>query len=177
MRCEGGSGSCPSGWTARWPTPAGSRSPTLLRLLGLQGRARDGREGAADPRERPSIVARPPCRRSPSTSTARRSPISSVRAGRRRRSASGQVAEVPEGRRSYRPLRRAVRTARADLRRGDRQGRGEGVPRPLPREIEHDNPEIRRADELARFLSQLYNREVRQDDIVTVIRFSQITNS
>ncbi len=45
-----------------------------------------------------------------------------------------------------------------------------------PREIEHDNPEVRRADELARFLGQLYNREVTEDDIVTVIRFSQITN-
>jgi len=43
-----------------------------------------------------------------------------------------------------------------------------------PREIEHDNPELRRADELAHFLSQLYNREVSEDDIVTVIRFSQI---
>ena len=29
-----------------------------------------------------------------------------------------------------------------------------------PREIEHDNPEIRRADELAHWLGQLYNREV-----------------
>jgi hypothetical protein len=43
-----------------------------------------------------------------------------------------------------------------------------------PREIEHDNPELRRTEELARFLSQLYNREVGEDDIVTVIRFSQI---
>ena len=45
-----------------------------------------------------------------------------------------------------------------------------------PREIEHDNPEIRRTDEMARFLSQLYNREVSTEDIVTVIRFSQILN-
>jgi hypothetical protein len=45
-----------------------------------------------------------------------------------------------------------------------------------PREIEHDNPEIRRSDELAVFLSQLYNREVSEDEIVTVIRFSQITD-
>ena len=45
-----------------------------------------------------------------------------------------------------------------------------------PREIEHDNPEIRRTDEMARFLSQLYNREVTEDDEVTVIRFSQILN-
>ena len=29
-----------------------------------------------------------------------------------------------------------------------------------PREIEHDNPEIRRTDEMAHFLGQLYNREV-----------------
>lgn len=43
-----------------------------------------------------------------------------------------------------------------------------------PREIEHDNPEIRRPDEMARFLGQLYNREVSEDDVVTVIRFSQI---
>jgi hypothetical protein len=43
-----------------------------------------------------------------------------------------------------------------------------------PREIEHDNPELRRSDELAHFLSQLYNREVSEDDIVTLIRFSQI---
>ena len=45
-----------------------------------------------------------------------------------------------------------------------------------PREIEHDNPEIRRTDEMARFLSQLYNREVSTDELVTVIRFSQIHN-
>ena len=43
-----------------------------------------------------------------------------------------------------------------------------------PREIEHDNPEIRRADELARWLGQLYNRDVSEADTVTVIRFSQI---
>jgi hypothetical protein len=45
-----------------------------------------------------------------------------------------------------------------------------------PREIEHDNPELRRAEELARFLSQLYNRDVTEDDTVTVIRFSQISD-
>jgi hypothetical protein len=43
-----------------------------------------------------------------------------------------------------------------------------------PREIEHDNPEIRRTDEMATFLGQLYNRDVQAGDIVTVIRFSQI---
>ena len=43
-----------------------------------------------------------------------------------------------------------------------------------PREIEHDNPEIRRPDEMATFLGQLYNRSVAQDETVTVIRFSAI---
>src|SRR5207247_65731 len=43
-----------------------------------------------------------------------------------------------------------------------------------PREIEHDNPEIRRTEEMATFLGQLYNREVTNEDTVTVIRFSQI---
>ena len=36
-----------------------------------------------------------------------------------------------------------------------------------PNEIEHDNPEIRHADELCRFLGQLYNREVTERDTVT----------
>jgi hypothetical protein len=43
-----------------------------------------------------------------------------------------------------------------------------------PREIEHDNPEIRRTDEMAHFLGQLYNRDIGPGDVVTVIRFSQI---
>ena len=43
-----------------------------------------------------------------------------------------------------------------------------------PREIEHDNPEIRHADEMAHWLGQLYNREVANEDTVTVIRFSAI---
>lgn len=43
-----------------------------------------------------------------------------------------------------------------------------------PREIEHDNPEIRRAEDMATFLGQLYNRDVSDDDTVTVIRFSEI---
>jgi hypothetical protein len=43
-----------------------------------------------------------------------------------------------------------------------------------PREIEHDNPEMRRPEDMSTFLSQLYNREVAPEDTVTVIRFSQI---
>jgi hypothetical protein len=46
-----------------------------------------------------------------------------------------------------------------------------------PREIEHDNPEIRRPDEMANWLGQLYNRPIGAEDIVTVIRFSEIKNS
>jgi hypothetical protein len=43
-----------------------------------------------------------------------------------------------------------------------------------PREIEHDNPEMRRPEDMAAFLGQLYNREVSHEDTVTVIRFSEI---
>jgi hypothetical protein len=43
-----------------------------------------------------------------------------------------------------------------------------------PREIEHDNPEIRRTEDFAHYLEQLYNRTVSEDDTVTIIRFSQI---
>jgi hypothetical protein len=43
-----------------------------------------------------------------------------------------------------------------------------------PRDIEHDNPEIRRPEEMQEFLGQLYNRPVSSEDTVTVIRFSEI---
>lgn len=43
-----------------------------------------------------------------------------------------------------------------------------------PRDIEHDNPEFRRHEEIIHFLEQIYGRKVSMDDIVTVVRFSQI---
>ena len=43
-----------------------------------------------------------------------------------------------------------------------------------PREIEHDNPEFRRLEDTVNFLEQIYSRKVEGDDLVTVIRFSQI---
>jgi hypothetical protein len=43
-----------------------------------------------------------------------------------------------------------------------------------PREIQHDNPEIRRTEEMVQFLGQIYNRVVTDDDTVTVIHFSEI---
>jgi hypothetical protein len=46
-----------------------------------------------------------------------------------------------------------------------------------PREIEHDNPEMRRPDEMANWLGQLYNRPIGAEDTVTVIRFSEIKRS
>jgi hypothetical protein len=45
-----------------------------------------------------------------------------------------------------------------------------------PRDVEHDNPEFRRLDETVHFLEQIYGRKVEQDDIVTVVRFSQISD-
>ena len=46
-----------------------------------------------------------------------------------------------------------------------------------PRDLEHDNPEIRRTEEFARWLGQLYNREVTESDTVTLIRFSAIVGT
>ena len=43
-----------------------------------------------------------------------------------------------------------------------------------PRDIEHDNPEFRRLEDTVQFLEQIYTRPIAMDDIVTVIRFSQI---
>jgi hypothetical protein len=43
-----------------------------------------------------------------------------------------------------------------------------------PNEIEHDNPEIRRVEDMAQFLGTLYNRDVSENDLVTLIRFSEI---
>lgn len=43
-----------------------------------------------------------------------------------------------------------------------------------PRDIEHDNPEFRRTEEMIHFLEQIYDRTVSLDDTVTVVRFSQI---
>ena len=45
-----------------------------------------------------------------------------------------------------------------------------------PRDIEHDNPEFRRHEELVHFLEQIYGRAVSLDDVVTVVRFSQIVD-
>jgi hypothetical protein len=42
------------------------------------------------------------------------------------------------------------------------------------RDIEHDNPEFRRLDEMVHFLEQIYGRKVGMEDLVTVVRFSQI---
>ena len=46
-----------------------------------------------------------------------------------------------------------------------------------PRDIEHDNPEFRRTEELVHFLKQIYDREVALDDTVAVVRFSQIVGN
>ena len=43
-----------------------------------------------------------------------------------------------------------------------------------PRDIEHDNPELRRHEDLIHFLEQIYGQPVTLEDIVTVVRFSQI---
>jgi hypothetical protein len=42
------------------------------------------------------------------------------------------------------------------------------------RDVEHDNPEFRRREDEINFLEQIYGRPIEDDDLVTVIRFSQI---
>ena len=46
-----------------------------------------------------------------------------------------------------------------------------------PRDIEHDNPELRRHEDLIHFLEQIYGQPVTMEDIVTVVRFSQIVEN
>ena len=46
-----------------------------------------------------------------------------------------------------------------------------------PRDIKHDNPEFRRREELINFLEQIYGRSVSSEDMVTVVRFSQILDT
>ena len=43
-----------------------------------------------------------------------------------------------------------------------------------PRDIEHDNPELRRLEETVAFLEKIYSRPIAMEDTVTVIRFSQV---
>lgn len=43
-----------------------------------------------------------------------------------------------------------------------------------PREIERDNPELRRHEELLDFLAKIYGRKIVLEDEVTVIHFSRI---
>lgn len=42
------------------------------------------------------------------------------------------------------------------------------------RDIEHDNPEFRRAEDLLQFLESIYDREISPTDTVTIVRFCQI---
>jgi hypothetical protein len=46
----------------------------------------------------------------------------------------------------------------------------------VTRDIEHDNPEFRRLEEMVHFLEQIYGRSVDHEDTVTVVRFSQIVD-
>lgn len=43
-----------------------------------------------------------------------------------------------------------------------------------PRDIERDNPEFRRVEETREFLQKIYDREIEEDAIVTIVHFSQV---
>src|SRR3978361_890672 len=57
------------------------------------------------------------------------------------------------------------------------QGEVKRVRELTPRDIEHDNPEFRRHEEMIHFLEQIYGRSVTMEDTVTVVRFSQIIDT
>ncbi len=44
-----------------------------------------------------------------------------------------------------------------------------------PREIDRENPEMRTQEELARFLSMIYDRPVTTDHLITVVHFSPVS--
>ncbi|MHB0916000.1 MAG: ASCH domain-containing protein [Thermoleophilia bacterium] len=44
-----------------------------------------------------------------------------------------------------------------------------------PRDVERENPEFRRVDEVVSLLTKVYNRTVTLQDIVTVVHFSDVT--
>ena len=46
-----------------------------------------------------------------------------------------------------------------------------------PRDIEHDNPEFRRVEDTVQFMTKIYGQEISMEDVVTVIRFSQVIES
>ena len=46
-----------------------------------------------------------------------------------------------------------------------------------PRDIEHDNPEFRRDEDTVQFMTKIYGQEISMEDVVTVIRFSQVIES
>ena len=157
---------------ARWlPLDEAPQAARLWR------RAADGAARAGGARVRPSIVASPV----PMFALNFYSPIvaDQLRTGRK-------TATIRLGDKSPKYKKGMIVTVLVGTRYGQREKIFDAVIDKVdvkrlgdlsPREIEHDNPEIRRADELARWLGQLYNRDVSEDETVTVIRFSQIIGS
>lgn len=44
-----------------------------------------------------------------------------------------------------------------------------------PRELDRESPELRTTEELARFLSMIYDRPILSEHVVTIIHFSPVT--
>ena len=137
-------------------------APRLLAYKGEREMAAKALEAA---RGRRSMIPRASggrrCRRSPSTSTPRSSPTSCAR-GRK-------TATIRLGDKSAKYRKGMIVTVLGGARYGQRERIFDAVIDKVevktlgelsPREIEHDNPQIRRVDEMAWFLGQLYNREV-----------------
>ena len=128
-------------------------------------RARDGREGAGGARERASDSALYSCPAAVPTfalnfyNPAVAEQLRSLR----------KTATIRLGDKSSKYRKGMIVTVLCGVRYGQRERVFDAVIDKVdvkrlaelsPREIEHDNPELRRPEELAHFLSQLYNREV-----------------
>jgi len=92
-------------------------------------------------------------------------------------SARRQVPQIPQEQVVLVTIGYQHSPAREDLRGRGRQVEVKRIKELSPRDIEHDNPEFRRTEEMIHFLEQIYGRKVELDDTVTVVRFSQIVDS
>ena len=153
----------------------GRRTATTLRRIATLGCASISDKAS---RRRPSIVARPPVPTF-ALNFYNTAVADQLRSGRK-------TATIRLGDKSPKYRKGLIVTVLCGARYGQRDKIFDAVIDKVevkqlrdlsPREIEHDNPELRRTEEMAHFLGQLYNREVGEDDIVTVIRFSQIVGS
>ncbi len=153
------------------------------RLLAYKGEREMAEKAANVLADRGFMMARPPCPLRPGSMYALNfySPIVADQLRSRRKTATIRLGD-----KSAKYKKGMVVQVLVGLRYGPRRKIFDAVidkveVKPLaecsPRELEKDNPEIRRTEDMAAFLGQLYNRDVTEENTVTVIHFSEIEGS